>query len=260
MTAEAITTAELTDVAVQLSIWRDRMLEESRLPVAEVLKDLMCIVKKARTDVQRLVNPEEWSLGDRITRQTERERDSWRRTVTAEADERVKTLLEVEQDRHAQFEFAVQHVLDTHGSGRRRSDVLLTETDIGLLRLTERPKNCLWRSQITTVGQLLTSTDYDLLGITNMGRNSVDEIRQKLSELRYAVAVGGQAELDKREMELAAGKLQPRRKNSERDRGIWERHHDGASIKQLADQHKVSEGRIRQILVDERRQFRERRA
>ena len=50
------------------------------------------------------------------------------------------------------------------------------------LDLSERPRNCLKRGQINTIGELLLkSTDY-LLNITNFGQKSLDEIIQKLDE------------------------------------------------------------------------------
>jgi DNA-directed RNA polymerase subunit alpha len=50
------------------------------------------------------------------------------------------------------------------------------------LDLSERPRNCLKRAQINTVGELLTKTEDDLLNITNFGQKSLDEVKQKLVE------------------------------------------------------------------------------
>ncbi|HEY7626703.1 MAG TPA: DNA-directed RNA polymerase subunit alpha C-terminal domain-containing protein, partial [Ilumatobacteraceae bacterium] len=50
------------------------------------------------------------------------------------------------------------------------------------LDLSERPRNCLKRAQINTVGELLTKTEDDLLNITNFGQKSLDEVKQKLDE------------------------------------------------------------------------------
>ena len=50
------------------------------------------------------------------------------------------------------------------------------------LELSERPRNCLKRAQINTVGELLTKTEDDLLNITNFGQKSLDEVKQKLDE------------------------------------------------------------------------------
>lgn len=50
------------------------------------------------------------------------------------------------------------------------------------LDLSERPRNCLKRAQINTIGELLTKTDDDLLAITNFGQKSLDEVIAKLDE------------------------------------------------------------------------------
>jgi len=50
------------------------------------------------------------------------------------------------------------------------------------LDLSERPRNCLKRAQVNTVGELLTKTEDDLLNITNFGQKSLDEVIQKLDE------------------------------------------------------------------------------
>jgi DNA-directed RNA polymerase subunit alpha len=50
------------------------------------------------------------------------------------------------------------------------------------LDLSERPRNCLKRAQVNTVGELLSKTEDDLLAITNFGQKSLDEVIQKLDE------------------------------------------------------------------------------
>jgi DNA-directed RNA polymerase subunit alpha len=50
------------------------------------------------------------------------------------------------------------------------------------LDLSERPRNCLKRAQINTVGELLQKTEDDLLAITNFGQKSLDEVIAKLDE------------------------------------------------------------------------------
>ena len=44
------------------------------------------------------------------------------------------------------------------------------------LDLSERPRNCLKRAQIDTIGQLVERTEDDLLAITNFGQKSLDEV------------------------------------------------------------------------------------
>jgi DNA-directed RNA polymerase subunit alpha len=55
------------------------------------------------------------------------------------------------------------------------------------LDLSERPRNCLKRGQINTIGELLEKTLDDLLSITNFGQKSLDEVIQKLDERGLAL-------------------------------------------------------------------------
>jgi DNA-directed RNA polymerase subunit alpha len=50
------------------------------------------------------------------------------------------------------------------------------------LDLSERPRNCLKRAQVNTVGELVQKSEDDLLAITNFGQKSLDEVLQKLDE------------------------------------------------------------------------------
>jgi DNA-directed RNA polymerase subunit alpha len=50
------------------------------------------------------------------------------------------------------------------------------------LDLSERPRNCLKRAQVNTVGELVEKSVDDLLAITNFGQKSLDEVIQKLDE------------------------------------------------------------------------------
>ncbi len=66
------------------------------------------------------------------------------------------------------------------------ASIAATSPDLDLpiedLDLSERPRNCLKRAQINTVGELLTRNEDDLLNITNFGQKSLDEVKQKLDE------------------------------------------------------------------------------
>jgi len=50
------------------------------------------------------------------------------------------------------------------------------------LDLSERPRNCLKRAQVNSVGELLRKSEDDLLAITNFGQKSLDEVIAKLDE------------------------------------------------------------------------------
>ena len=51
------------------------------------------------------------------------------------------------------------------------------------LDLSERPRNCLKRAQINTLGELLGKSEDDLLAITNFGQKSLDEVLEKLDSM-----------------------------------------------------------------------------
>jgi DNA-directed RNA polymerase subunit alpha len=55
------------------------------------------------------------------------------------------------------------------------------------LDLSERPRNCLKRAQVNTVGELVQKSEDDLLAITNFGQKSLDEVLAKLDERGLAL-------------------------------------------------------------------------
>ncbi|MGB5694589.1 MAG: DNA-directed RNA polymerase subunit alpha [Polyangiales bacterium] len=76
------------------------------------------------------------------------------------------------------------------GVGLELGDVVLAEPSspdldlpIEALDLSERPRNCLRRAQVHTVGELVEKTEDDLLNITNFGQKSLEEVTAKLDEL-----------------------------------------------------------------------------
>ena len=59
------------------------------------------------------------------------------------------------------------------------------------LELSERPRNCLKRAQVNTIGELVMQTEDDLLAITNFGQKSLDEVIQKLDERGLSLRTKG---------------------------------------------------------------------
>lgn len=55
------------------------------------------------------------------------------------------------------------------------------------LNLTMRSYNCLMREGIATIGQLVSLSEEQLLNIRNFGSKSVDEIRDRLSDMGLAL-------------------------------------------------------------------------
>ena len=61
------------------------------------------------------------------------------------------------------------------------------ELPIEDLDLSERPRNCLKRGQVNSIGELLEKSIDDLMAITNFGQKSLDEVIQKLDERGLAL-------------------------------------------------------------------------
>jgi DNA-directed RNA polymerase subunit alpha len=70
----------------------------------------------------------------------------------------------------------------TVGTGSPDLDLPIEDLD-----LSERPRNCLKRAQVNTVGELVRKNEDDLLAITNFGQKSLDEVLQKLDERGLAL-------------------------------------------------------------------------
>lgn len=69
----------------------------------------------------------------------------------------------------------------------------LSDLDLPIeeLDLTERPRNCLKRARIDTIGQLVQRTEDELLSLTNFGNKSLDEIYEKLDDRGLSLRVQG---------------------------------------------------------------------
>ncbi len=87
------------------------------------------------------------------------------------------------------------------GIGLVLGDVVTAESSspdldlpIEALDLSERPRNCLRRAQIQTVGELVKKTEEELLNITNFGQKSLEEVAAKLDELGLSLAVSREQE------------------------------------------------------------------
>ena len=59
---------------------------------------------------------------------------------------------------------------------------------IEALELSERPRNCLRRSGIATVGDLVKCTSGQLLDITNFGQRSLEEVQERLDEMGLSLS------------------------------------------------------------------------
>jgi DNA-directed RNA polymerase subunit alpha len=91
--------------------------------------------------------------------------------------------------------------LDEEAPGLELGDVVTAEStspDLDLpieaLDLSERPRNCLRRAQIHSVGELVEKTEDDLLNITNFGQKSLEEVTAKLDELGLSLRSASDSE------------------------------------------------------------------
>lgn len=69
---------------------------------------------------------------------------------------------------------------------------------IEALDLSERPRNCLRRAQVQTVGELIEKSEDDLLNITNFGQKSLEEVVAKLDELGFSLRAMADSDLTER--------------------------------------------------------------
>jgi DNA-directed RNA polymerase subunit alpha len=99
------------------------------------------------------------------------------REALASAGETLRTLVGLVADLEESPQGLELGETGSSGGGSPDLDLRIEELD-----LSERPRNCLKRAQINTIGELVERTPDDLLAITNFGQKSLDEILQRLDE------------------------------------------------------------------------------
>ncbi|NLV54189.1 MAG: DNA-directed RNA polymerase subunit alpha [Acidimicrobiales bacterium] len=99
------------------------------------------------------------------------------RDALASAGATLKTLVELIENMSEEAEGLVLTEADSATTGSPDLELPIEDLD-----LSERPRNCLKRAQVNTVGELLQKTEDDLLAITNFGQKSLDEVLEKLDE------------------------------------------------------------------------------
>ena len=99
------------------------------------------------------------------------------RDALASAGSTLRTLVQLVEEMSDEPEGLTLGEAPAAASGSPDLDLPIEDLD-----LSERPRNCLKRAQVNSVGELLTKTEDDLLAITNFGQKSLDEVIQKLDE------------------------------------------------------------------------------
>jgi DNA-directed RNA polymerase subunit alpha len=101
---------------------------------------------------------------------------------TARADESLSEAARILEDHLALFASLAESSAGTDGTsvGVAAGEGRVLEMPIEELELSVRSFNCLKRAGIDTIGQLTDRTEEDMMKVRNLGRKSLDEVKQKL--------------------------------------------------------------------------------
>ncbi len=114
---------------------------------------------------------------DRLVLDIETDGSITPRDALASAGATLTSLVELVRDMSDEPQGLELGEVSTVTSGSPDLDLPIEDLD-----LSERPRNCLKRAQVNTIGELLVKTEDDLLAITNFGQKSLDEVKAKLDE------------------------------------------------------------------------------
>ena len=123
---------------------------------------------------------------DRLVLDVETDGSMSPRDALASAGATLRSLVQLVEDVSDDPQGLELGELESSVSGSPDLDLPIEE-----LNLTERPRNCLKRAQVDTIGQLLEKTTDELLAITNFGQKSLDEVNEKLDERGLLLRVRG---------------------------------------------------------------------
>jgi len=121
---------------------------------------------------------------DRLVIEIETDGSLTPREALASAGDTLRTLVALVADLEEEPQGLQLSVPGANTSSSPDLDLRIEDLD-----LTERPRNCLKRDQINTIGELVDRTLDDLLNITNFGQKSLDEVLQKLDERGLSLRV-----------------------------------------------------------------------
>jgi len=94
----------------------------------------------------------------------------------------LKNLFELIADMDDYDALVPDEIAPVEVSGQEHLDLPIEALD-----LSERPRNCLRRAQVQTVGELIEKSEEDLLNVTNFGQKSLEEVVAKLDELGFSL-------------------------------------------------------------------------
>ena len=114
---------------------------------------------------------------DRLVLDIETDGSITPREALASAGATLRTLVQLVEEMSDEPQGLELGEVTTVATGSPDLDLPIEDLD-----LSERPRNCLKRAQVNSIGELLLKTEDDLLAITNFGQKSLDEVIQKLDE------------------------------------------------------------------------------
>ena len=114
---------------------------------------------------------------DRLVLDIETDSSLTPREALASAGDTLRSLVGLVADLEDEPQGLELGEVGTSTSGSPDLDLAIEDLD-----LSERPRNCLKRAQVNTIGELVERTADDLLAITNFGQKSLDEVIQRLDE------------------------------------------------------------------------------
>lgn len=104
------------------------------------------------------------------------------REAMSSAGDTLRNLFELIADMDEYEGLVPDELAPVEPSGQEHLDLPIEALD-----LSERPRNCLRRAQVQSVGELIEKTEEDLLNITNFGQKSLEEVVAKLDELGFSL-------------------------------------------------------------------------
>ena len=153
----------------------DRNKRSSTIGVIPV-DSIFSPVRRVTFDIEP-VRVEQSTDFDRLVLEIETDGTISPREALASAGDTLRTLVSLVADLEEAPRGLELGETGSTSSGSPDLDLRIEELD-----LSERPRNCLKRAQINTIGELVDRTPEDLLGITNFGQKSLDEVIQRLDE------------------------------------------------------------------------------
>jgi DNA-directed RNA polymerase subunit alpha len=169
-------------IAIDLTVERgrgwlssDRQIENSAIGIIPI-DAIFSPIRRVSVSVEP-VRVEMSTDFDRLILDVETDGSIASRDALASAGATLRSLIQLVEEMTEEPEGLTLGEAPSAASGSPDLDLPIEDLD-----LSERPRNCLKRAQVNSVGELLTKTEDDLLAITNFGQKSLDEVIVKLDE------------------------------------------------------------------------------